>query len=144
MARIGAVREDHLKRAGYLPGEPSSPDAPAIVWLSYNVHGNESVSAEAAMQVADFLLSPEAQARKQQPQVWGDPTVLDLTLLTSAQQRAISRSSGIGASAGTGSRIPSSATRVATSTCDIPSNGTRAAIVSPHTTPNDHRSHLCE
>ncbi|MCE8036843.1 ABC transporter substrate-binding protein [Halomonas sp. MCCC 1A11062] len=35
----------------------------------------------AAMVVADFLLSPEAQARKQDISVWGDPTVLDVTRL---------------------------------------------------------------
>ncbi len=29
-----------------------------------------------ALVVADFLLSPEAQARKADPEVWGDPTVL--------------------------------------------------------------------
>ena len=28
------------------------------------------------MVFADFLMSPEAQARKQDPAVWGDPTVL--------------------------------------------------------------------
>ncbi|WP_319530559.1 ABC transporter substrate-binding protein [uncultured Cohaesibacter sp.] len=34
-----------------------------------------------AMVLANFLLSPEAQARKQDPDVWGDPTVLDLASL---------------------------------------------------------------
>ncbi|WP_234283743.1 MULTISPECIES: ABC transporter substrate-binding protein [Halomonadaceae] len=34
-----------------------------------------------AMVVANFLLSPEAQARKQDLAVWGDPTVLDVTRL---------------------------------------------------------------
>ena len=34
-----------------------------------------------AMVVADFLMSPEAQARKQDPRVWGDGTVLDLDAL---------------------------------------------------------------
>lgn len=29
-----------------------------------------------ALVLADFLISPEAQARKQDPKVWGDPTVL--------------------------------------------------------------------
>jgi putative thiamine transport system substrate-binding protein len=36
---------------------------------------------EAAMVVADELLSPEAQARKADPRVWGDPTVLALSKL---------------------------------------------------------------
>ena len=34
------------------------------------------------MVVADFLLSPEAQARKQDPAVWGDPTVLAMARST--------------------------------------------------------------
>lgn len=40
-----------------------------------------------AMVLADFLLSPEAQARKEDPAVWGDPTVLDLDAL-GAEDRA--------------------------------------------------------
>ena len=39
-------------------------------------------SAKAGAKVfADFLLSPEAQARKQDPEIWGDPTVLDVAAL---------------------------------------------------------------
>jgi len=34
-----------------------------------------------AMVLADFLMSPEAQARKQDPNIWGDPTVLDVAAL---------------------------------------------------------------
>ena len=34
-----------------------------------------------ALVLANFLISPEAQARKQDPNVWGDPTVLDVTAL---------------------------------------------------------------
>jgi putative thiamine transport system substrate-binding protein len=37
--------------------------------------------AAGAMAVADFLMSPEAQAHKQDPRVWGDGTVLDLAAL---------------------------------------------------------------
>jgi putative thiamine transport system substrate-binding protein len=43
---------------------------------------------EGAMVVADFLLSPEAQARKQDPRVWGDSTVLDLDELTASGRAA--------------------------------------------------------
>ncbi len=46
---------------------------------------------EAAMVVANFLLSPEAQARKQDPQVWGDPTVLDLGSLEPADRERFAR-----------------------------------------------------
>ena len=41
---------------------------------------------EGPMVVADFLLSPEAQARKQDVAVWGDPTVLDLAALAPADR----------------------------------------------------------
>jgi len=36
-----------------------SKDTPAVVWLAFGVHGNESSSAEAAMMVAHALLAPE-------------------------------------------------------------------------------------
>lgn len=38
-------------------------------------------AAAGAMVVADFLMSPEAQAHKADPTVWGDPTVLDVAAL---------------------------------------------------------------
>jgi putative thiamine transport system substrate-binding protein len=41
-------------------------------------HPVQQPNRAAAMVVADFLLSPEAQARKQDPRLWGDPTVLDV------------------------------------------------------------------
>ena len=45
--------------------------------------------AKAAAQVtANFLLSPEAQARKADLKVWGDPTVLDVSKL-SAPDKAL-------------------------------------------------------
>lgn len=47
-----------------------------FVSIPYN-----SSAKEAALVTADFLLSPEAQARKQDPDVWGDPTVLSLDKL---------------------------------------------------------------
>ena len=39
-----------------------------------------------AMVVADFLISPEAQAHKQDPKVWGDPTVLAVERLPAAEK----------------------------------------------------------
>lgn len=39
-------------------------------------------AVEGAMVFADFLLSPRAQARKSDPEIWGDPTVLNLSRLT--------------------------------------------------------------
>jgi putative thiamine transport system substrate-binding protein len=47
-----------------------------------------SGATEGARVVADFLLSPEAQVRKQDPQYWGDFTVLDLDRLA-PEERAL-------------------------------------------------------
>lgn len=41
---------------------------------------------QAAQLVANFLLSPEAQAKKQTPTIWGDKTVLVLSTLSPEQQ----------------------------------------------------------
>ena len=43
-------------------------------------------SKAAAQVAANFLLSPEAQARKADLKVWGDPTVLDLEKLPAAEK----------------------------------------------------------
>ncbi|MCH9852267.1 MAG: ABC transporter substrate-binding protein [Alphaproteobacteria bacterium] len=40
-----------------------------------------AANPEGAMIVADFMLSIEAQSRKANPDIWGDPTVLDVTAL---------------------------------------------------------------
>ena len=42
-----------------------------------------------AMVVANFLLSPAAQARKADPEFWGDPSVLDLDKLEAADRAAL-------------------------------------------------------
>ncbi len=46
----------------------------------------DASAAAGAMVFADFLMSPEAQARKQDPEVWGDPTVLDVERLPAADK----------------------------------------------------------
>lgn len=52
---IESIRKDQLKHAGLLAGE-SNPEV-AVVWLSYNVHGNEASSTEAAMETAFRLIT---------------------------------------------------------------------------------------
>ncbi|MFA5299064.1 MAG: M14 family metallopeptidase, partial [Lutibacter sp.] len=49
------IREDNLKRTGILKGNPTSEIA--LVWLSYNVHGNETSSSEAAMKTLYELVT---------------------------------------------------------------------------------------
>ena len=51
------IRQDNLKRAGLLEGAPSA-NKTAIVWLSYNVHGNEANSMEASMKTLFELVNP--------------------------------------------------------------------------------------
>ncbi|WP_136795313.1 ABC transporter substrate-binding protein [Desulfosediminicola ganghwensis] len=46
-----------------------------------------SSAKEGAMVFADFLMSPEAQARKADPAIWGDPTVLAMGKLTPEQKQ---------------------------------------------------------
>lgn len=45
-----------------------------------------AAAKEGALVAIDFLLSPEAQARKQDERIWGDPTVLDLDRLEPADR----------------------------------------------------------
>lgn len=54
-------------------------------------------SRAAAEVVANFLLSPEAQARKADLKIWGDPTVLDMDKLTPAERGLFSRAREPGA-----------------------------------------------
>ncbi|WP_299116011.1 M14 family metallopeptidase [uncultured Winogradskyella sp.] len=56
LKNLETIRQNNLKNTGLLDGTPSSTDV-AIVWLSYNVHGNEASSTEAAMLTLYKLLT---------------------------------------------------------------------------------------
>ncbi|MEJ0030117.1 MAG: M14 metallopeptidase family protein [Bacteroidota bacterium] len=56
-ANLEQIRTDNLKRAGVIPGAQSGSKV-AIVWLSYNVHGNEANSTEASMKTLYELVNP--------------------------------------------------------------------------------------
>lgn len=57
LSRLEHIREQNLALAtGKL--ETPQADQPALVWLSYNVHGNESVSTEASMATIYELIRP--------------------------------------------------------------------------------------
>ncbi|MCP9201036.1 M14 family metallopeptidase [Gramella sp. GC03-9] len=49
------IRKNHLKNAGI--GDGSGNSEVAIVWLSYNVHGNEASSTEASMKTLYHLIT---------------------------------------------------------------------------------------
>src|SRR5690554_2021126 len=59
MRNLETIRTDNLKHIGLLPGS-ASPDK-AIVWMSYNVHGNEASSSEAAMNTVYKLLTEKQE-----------------------------------------------------------------------------------
>ena len=68
---------------GELPGSVRSFTFPGgtlanthFVAIPYN-----AAAKAGALVTADFLISPEAQARKQDPKIWGDPTVLAISKL---------------------------------------------------------------
>ena len=52
---LDAIRTDNLKRARLEDGTPDTDKG--IVWLSYNVHGNESVGTESSMQTIYEILT---------------------------------------------------------------------------------------
>jgi putative spermidine/putrescine transport system substrate-binding protein len=67
--------------------------ARAFVWEGGTIQNSHylgiprlSANKAAAMVVANFLISPEAQYRKQDPAVWGDGTVLDIDRLPAEWQ----------------------------------------------------------
>ncbi|WP_299819069.1 M14 metallopeptidase family protein [uncultured Pontibacter sp.] len=64
LPRLEQIRENNLRQAGVQSGTLQG-NQPAIVWLSYNIHGNESVSSEAVLQVLYDLVNPNNAQAKQ-------------------------------------------------------------------------------
>jgi Zinc carboxypeptidase len=56
-SHLEEIRTNNLKLADELPGVGDT-SAPAIVWLSYNVHGDEPSPSEAAMETLYNLVNP--------------------------------------------------------------------------------------
>lgn len=69
--RLDEIRQNNLIAAGLAEGTIKGKQLP-IVWLSYNVHGNESVSMEAAMKVAYELVTGKVANGKK----WLDEVIL--------------------------------------------------------------------
>lgn len=72
LRNIDKIRTDNLKNAGLLSGS-ASPEK-TIIWLSYNVHGNEASCSEAAMNTIYKLLT-EHQGYLENVVVIMDPNV---------------------------------------------------------------------
>ena len=71
MDRLDTIRENNLRHAGLRDGDPEG-DSKAIVWLSYSIHGDESVGTEAALPTLYDLANPDDN----RTQAWLDDTVV--------------------------------------------------------------------
>ncbi len=71
MGRLEEIRLNNLRKAGLETGEITDASA-SIVWLGYNVHGNESVSMEASMKTLHALVDPASTS----VQDWLENTVV--------------------------------------------------------------------
>lgn len=60
IANLEQIRKNNLRKTGLLNGEATATNV-AIIWLSYNVHGNESSSTEAAMQTIYELVAQKQE-----------------------------------------------------------------------------------
>ena len=74
--QLDKIRNNNLRLSGMLhdqsKGAIASTNNPAIVWLSYNVHGNEASSSEAAMLTLFSLVNPS----NSKPKEWLQNTVV--------------------------------------------------------------------
>ncbi len=71
LSHLDDIRKNNKVLAGLEPGTGNT-SSPVVVWLSYNVHGNEPSSSEAAMQTLYDLVNPAAPAS----QKWLNNTVV--------------------------------------------------------------------
>ncbi len=66
LQRLESIRLNNLRLAGIAKDKMlGDENSPAIVWLSYNVHGNEAASSEAAMKTVYELVNPANSQTKQ-------------------------------------------------------------------------------
>lgn len=74
--QLASIRLNNLRLAGLAPNSSveATTNTPAIVWLSYNVHGNEAASSEAFMLTIHALTDPNNVQSKE----WLQNTVVIL------------------------------------------------------------------
>ena len=72
IAKLEDIRKNNLRLTGILKDKPADLSSPVIVWLSYNVHGNEASSSEVSMKALYELLNPS----NAQTKVWLKNTVV--------------------------------------------------------------------
>ena len=64
LSNLENIRSNNLQLAARASGQPIPGSMPAIVWLSYNVHGNEASSSEASMLTLYALVDPKQAETK--------------------------------------------------------------------------------
>ena len=74
LEQLEVLRKDHLRSIGYEAGAKESEKEFSVVWLSYNVHGNESTSTEAALKTLHTLVT-EKQAWLEKLVIIMDPCI---------------------------------------------------------------------
>jgi hypothetical protein len=87
IGRLEEIREHNLSLAGLSNTNTVLKNTPVIVWLSYNVHGNEPSSSEAAME-ALFEMANTANGRTQ-PWLNNTIVVIDPCLNPDGRERYI-------------------------------------------------------
>lgn len=91
-SRLDEIREDNLKLADAVALNDAAADMlmenhPAVVWLSYGVHGNEASSAEVALQTAYRLAA--AQDDETAQMLEGAVTIIDPLLNPDGRDRYV-------------------------------------------------------
>jgi len=87
IGRLEEIRQHNLSLTGLGSANTTLTNAPVIVWLSYNVHGNEPSSSEAAMQ-ALYEMVNTANSRTQ-PWLKNTVVVIDPCLNPDGRERYI-------------------------------------------------------
>lgn len=84
--KLEELRTNHLTNIGVIKGNNTNEDI-AIVWLSYNVHGNEAVSSEVSMKTLYELINPKNGETKK----WLENTIviIDPCLNPDGRQRYV-------------------------------------------------------
>lgn len=63
---IAEIQKNNLRLSGLLNDKPADVNMPTVVWLSYNVHGNEASSSEVAMKMLYELTSGKNSSLNEQ------------------------------------------------------------------------------
>ncbi|ASU32509.1 M14 metallopeptidase family protein [Mucilaginibacter xinganensis] len=87
IGRLEEIRQNNLKLAGLDKGASAAASQPVICWLSYNVHGNEPASSEAAMWTLYDMVDP-ANTRTQ-PWLKNTVVVIDPCLNPDGRDRYV-------------------------------------------------------